>query len=108
MIGAIVKEDPGYGCRRIRVALAEGHGMRVNHELLKKLLSLWGLQLQRYIRRPSRSVVRKVLDWLGGRADLLSRVQLSGCLQALASDITEIPCRGAKAYLPFTRTCTAN
>jgi len=98
-IGAVVKENPGYGYRRIRVALAESHGVRVNHKLLKKLLSLWGLQLQRRIRRPARSVVRRVLDWLGGRANLLSRVQLSRCLQALASDITEIHYGGAQAYL---------
>jgi transposase InsO family protein len=98
-IGAIVKENPGYGYRRIRVALAEGHGLRVNHKLLKKLLSLWGLQLQRRIRRPARSVVRRVLDWLGGRANLLSRLQPSRCLQVLASDITEILYRGGKAYL---------
>lgn len=98
-IGGIVQENPGYGYRRIQIALAESHGVRVNHKLLKKLLSLWGLQLQRRIRRPARSVVRRVLDWLGARANLLSRRQPSGCLQVLASDITEILYRGAKAYL---------
>jgi len=98
-VSGIVQENPGYGYRRIQIALAESHGVRVNHKLLKKLLSLWGLQLQRRIRRPARSVVRRVLDWLGGRANLLSRMQPSGCLQVLASDITEIPYSGAKAYL---------
>lgn len=99
MIREIVEQHPGYGYRRIQVALAEVNKVRVNHKLLKKLLSLWGLQLQRRIRRPARSVVRRVLDYLGRRANLLFRIQSSRCLQVVVSDVTEILYRGGKAYL---------
>ena len=99
MIREIVEQHPGYGYRRIQVALAEVNKVRVNHKLLKKLLSLWGLQLQRRIRRPARSVVRRVLDYLGRRANLLFRLQSSRCLQVVVSDVTEILYRGGKAYL---------
>ena len=99
MIRGIVEQHPGYGYRRIQVALAESYGVRVNHKLLKKLLSLWGLQLQRRLRRPARSVVCRLLDWLGRRANLLFRLQPSGCLQVLVSDVTQIVYRGGKAYL---------
>jgi len=99
LIRAIVEQHPGYGCRRIQVALARDNGVRVNHKLLKKLLSLWGLQLQRRIRRPARSVVQQLLDWLGRRANLLFRLKPSRCLQVLVSYITEIRYRAGKAYL---------
>jgi putative transposase len=99
MIRDVVEQHPGYGYRRIQVALAEVNKVRVNHKLLKKLLSLWGLQLQRRIRPPSRSVVRRLLDYLGRRANLLFRLQSSRCLQVLVSDVTEILYCGGKAYL---------
>jgi putative transposase len=99
MIREIVEQHPGYGYRRIQVALAEVNKVRMNHKLLKKLLSLWGLQLQRRIRRPARSVVRRVLDYLGRRGNLLFRLQSSRCLQVVVSDVTEILYHGGKAYL---------
>jgi len=86
IVREIVKNNPGYGYRRIQVALAEDHGVRVRHKLLKKLLSLWGLQLQRRIRRPARSVLRGLLHWLGCRANLLFRLHPSRCLQVLVSE----------------------
>jgi putative transposase len=98
-IQQIIRENPGYGYRRIQVALAQNYKLRVNHKLLKKLLSLWGLHLQRRIRRPARSVVRRLLDYLGRRANLLFRIKSSRCLQILVSDVTEILYRGGKAYL---------
>ena len=91
----VITANPGYGYRRLRVALADKHGLKVNHKLLKKLLCLWGLQLQRRIRAPSRSLVRG----LGRRANLLLRVVPCRCLQVVLSEVTEICYAAGKAYL---------
>jgi len=99
VIREIVGPHPGCGYRRLQVALAQGYKVRVNHKLLKKLLSLWGLQLQRRIRHPARSVVRRLLDYLGRRANLLFRTQSPRCLRVVVSDVTEILYRVGNAYL---------
>jgi len=66
-----------------------------------KLLSLWGLQLKRKIRKPKKTFIQRILGFLGSRTNLLKRVLISAPLQAITSDITKITyCNGTKlAYL---------
>ena len=99
VISRIIEDNPAYGYRRLKRALAEMHGMLVNHKLLKKLLKLWGLEFKRKIKKPSKSMVRKILNFLGKRANLLFRVKTGSIFKVIVSDITEIIYRGGKAYL---------
>ena len=99
LIMRIIEENPSYGYRRLKKALAEMHGILVNHKLLKKLLKLWGLEFKRKIKKPSRSMVRKILKFLDRRANLLFSVKPVNIFKVIVSDITEILYRGGKAYL---------
>jgi len=98
-IETVIHANPGYGYRRIGEALRQEYRLVVNHKLLKRLLRLWGLHLRRAIRKPTRSYLHQLLDFLGRRANLLFRVKAHGCLQVIVSDVTEIVCHAGKAYL---------
>ena len=99
----IISDNPSYGYRRLKQALFDKYGLRVNHKLLLKLLRIWQLLLKRRIRRPTRGWVQVVLDFLEIRANLLWQLKrrnlISRCFQVVVSDITEIHFQGAKAYL---------
>jgi transposase InsO family protein len=96
---AIIEEHGSYGYRRLQVALLEHYAIRINHKLLRKLLRLWSLSLARREQRPQKSYVRRVLDFLQERANLLYRYQPTRAFEVLHSDITEIPFAAGKAYL---------
>ena len=98
-IEQIIGRNPGYGYRRISQALRQEYRIVVNDKLLKRLLRLWGLQLRRTIRKPARSYVYRLLEFLGRRANLLFRFKVSGCLEVVVSEVTEIIYRAGKAYL---------
>ena len=95
----IIEDNPSYGYRRLQIALKEMHGILVNHKLLKKLLKLWGLEFKRKIKKPSKGMVRKILKFLGRRANLLFKVKAGNIFKVIVSDITEITYKGGKAYL---------
>jgi putative transposase len=99
IISSIIKDNPSYGYRRLQIALKEEHGVLVNHKLLKKLLKLWGLEFRRKIKKPSCSLVRKILVFLVRRVNLLFAVKSGNIFKVIVSDITEIIYKGGKAYL---------
>ena len=103
LIVKIIKDNPAYGYRRIKVALEEQYNEVVNHKLLLKLLRLWGLLLKRTIRKPKRNWIQTILDFLQLRANILWQLSKKGlidrCFQVVVSDVTEIKYRDAKAYL---------
>jgi transposase InsO family protein len=103
MIEAIVFENPAYGYPRIKKALEEKYGEVVNHKLLMKLLKLWGLSLNRVIRKTKSSWISKILNFLGKRANLLWHLvredKISRPAQVIVSDVTEIIFSNGKAYL---------
>jgi len=103
MIEEIIEKNPAYGYPSIKVALEKKYGEIVNHKLLLKLLKLWGLSLKRKVRRPKRSWICNILDFLEKRANLLWRRirenKITQCFQVIISDVTEIYYSGNKAYL---------
>jgi putative transposase len=103
IIKAIITKHPAYGYRRIQKALFDEYGKTVNHKLLKKLLKLWGLSLKRKIRKQKYSVIKRMLDFLEERANLVRRLIQKGvsivCFQVLLADVTEIKYQQGKAYL---------
>lgn len=99
----IIKDNPAYGYRRIKVALEEQYNEVVNHKLLLKLLRLWGLLLKRTIRKPKRNWIHTILDFLQLRVNVLWQLSKKGlidrCFQVIVSDVTEIKYGETKAYL---------
>ena len=99
----IIEKNPAYGWRRIKAALEKEHGIVINHKLLLKLLKLWGLSLNRKVRKKKKDWVRVVLDFLGKRANLLCKLMMDGilikCFQIIVSNVTKLYYSGKKAYL---------
>jgi len=103
IIERIIKDNPAYGYRRIKKALFDNFNEVVNHKVLLKVLKLWGLQLKRRIRRPRKSWITNILDFLELRANLLWQLMkkdmIDRSFQVVVSDVTELPYQGGKAYL---------
>lgn len=103
MIEKIIDDDPSYGYPRIKKALKDNFGEVVNHKLLLKLLKVFGLSLKRKLPKRKKGWIKKVLEFLGSRANLLrkaiSKGEIDKCFKAVVSDITEIPFKAGKAYL---------
>jgi putative transposase len=70
--------------------LLDKYKIIVGRDSLGKLLKIWGLSLKRKIRKNKRSVIQKILIALCDRTNLLIRTALSGPMQAITSDISEI------------------
>ena len=81
MIEEIISSNPGYGLPRIKVALRREYGEVVNHKLLRKLLGTWGLSLRR-AKQKKKSWIKKVLDFLQRRSNLLRKAAIDGCFKA--------------------------
>jgi putative transposase len=96
----VVEEHPAYGYRRIKVELAERHGMVVNHKRLRRLLSEWDLALKRRVARPKPSGVREILKEAEGRLNLLLNRKPQP-FEVLCTDFTGVRYAGGgrKAYL---------
>ena len=76
----------------------------MNEKVIGKLLNIWGLILKRKIKRPKKSWISKILDFLEKRANLLWQMirenKIRNCFQVLVSDVTEFYYAGGKkAYL---------
>lgn len=95
----IIEENQAYGYRRIKKAILDEYSASINHKLLLKLLKIWNLSLKRKIRKKKKSVTEKILAFLQSRANLLRKAKVTGCFQAIVSDITAIKYQGGIAYL---------
>jgi len=98
-IRAIVKEHGQYGIRRIKGALELDYEVVIDKDVLEKLLQIWGLSLGRKHKRKKVSWIKKVLQRLGKRANLIRDKIVTQALQVITSDITQLEYGGGKAYL---------
>ncbi len=64
--------------------------IEIGRDALGRLLKLWGLGLSRNIRKSKKSVLRKILESLTDRVNLLIRTKIAEPFQAISSDITEV------------------
>ncbi|MEA2056550.1 MAG: IS3 family transposase [Patescibacteria group bacterium] len=94
----VIKDNPGYGIRRIKAELEEKYHIQVGRDTLGKLLNLWGLSLKRKIKTKKPNMIQKILLALASRANLLIRTKLTKPMHALTSDITKLHYLGGKAY----------
>ena len=97
----IIKDNGAYGIKRIKAALMEDYKEHVGRDALARLLRLWGLSLNRKIRKNRVSIVKKILLLLADRVNILVRTKIDKPFQAVSSDITEVWYNGGKckAYL---------
>ena len=100
-IKKIIKDNGAYGIKRIKAALMEDYKEHVGRDALARLLRLWGLSLNRKIRKNRVSIVKKILLLLADRVNILIRTKTDKPFQAISSDITEVWYNGGKckAYL---------
>ena len=73
----------------------------MGRDALGRLLRLWGLSLRRKLRTTKKSVIKKILELLSDRVNILTRTKITEPFQAITSDITEIIYNHgkSKAYL---------
>lgn len=95
----VIEQNSFYGIRRIKAALKEDYQIIIGRDTLAKLLNLWGLSLRRKIRKPKKSMIRKILIALSDKTNLLIRTKIKRPLQALSSDICELFYQNGKVYL---------
>lgn len=100
-IKKIIKDNGAYGIKRIKSALMEDYEVHVGRDALARLLRLWGLSLNRKIKKNRVSVIKKILLLLADRVNILIRTKIDKPFQVMSSDITEIWYNGGqcKAYL---------
>lgn len=96
----VLKENPAYGYRRIEPDLKE-LGYLVGETVIRRVLGMWDLSLQRWAGRPKPSVPRKILAKESNGMNLVAGLGKPEPLQVLYTDFTAIwYADGAKkAYL---------
>ncbi len=95
----VIRENPGYGYRRILPELhAAGH--EVGESVLRKVLKLWELELLRTIRKPRLSGPRQYIKQ-GKGWNLVKKIKEPKAFEVMYTDFTEIRYDGGKkkAYL---------
>jgi len=85
----IARKHSEYGYRKVVSALEE-MGIALNHKVVQKLQKHWELPLIRRIRKPSVSAIRKVIDQLGDKVNLVARLKKIEAFDVLYTDFTEI------------------
>ena len=89
-IKQIIKDNNAYGIKRIKSALKEDYKEYIGRDALARLLRLWGLSLNRKIKKNRVSVIKKILLMLADKVNILIRTKIDKPFQAISSDITEI------------------
>ena len=99
LVKKIIEANPAYGYRRIQDELKENYQIVLNHKPLKTLLKLWGLSLRRKVKRPEKSGIQEILDFLGVKANLLKTLGQIKPFSLIYTDMTEIIYARGKLYL---------
>ena len=98
----LIKDNSGYGYRRITLGLYKDHGVVINHKVVIKLLKHWNLQKIRKVRKPKPSPLQRYIKELGARVNLFEKTTNPGLFKVLFTDFTEIKCSFGKIYfIPF-------
>lgn len=103
----IIAKNSAYGVKRIKQALLDDYSLEIGRDALGRLLKLWSLGLKRKLRKSKKSVIKKILESLSDRVNLLIRTKIENPFQAITSDITEIIYNHgkSKAYLAVHKDC---
>ena len=101
ILGAIVRQHPEYGYRRITVELRAVYGYLVNHKVVQRLLRCWGLAWWRPTQPPRPSGIRQMISAAGKQVNLVVRLEPIELFQVAYTDFTELRFADGrqKAYL---------
>ncbi len=96
----VLRENSAYGYRRIAPELKD-LGRPVGETVLRRVLRMWDLSLQRWAGRPKPSAPRRILAKDGAGMNLVAKMGKPMPLQVLYTDFTTIRYAdgGKKAYL---------
>ncbi len=96
----VLKDNPAYGYRRIEPDLKE-RGYPVGETVLRRVLGMWDLSLQRWAGKPKLSIPRKILAKGSDGMNLVAGIVKPEPLQVFYTDFTEIwyADGGKKAHL---------
>jgi transposase InsO family protein len=86
----IAHDHPFYGYRKVTCELRETYGKAVNTKVVRKLQKAWELPLIRAVHPPKPSAIRRVLQQLGDRINLVATLESIRALQVLYTDFTEL------------------
>lgn len=89
VIRKILRKNPWYGYRRIKIALKK-QGIIINHKALRNLLKAANIKLMRRYRRKSKSGVEVILEELGDKVNLVKKLTNIKLFQVVFTDFTEI------------------
>lgn len=97
----VINDNPSYGYVRIKKALYDVYGIKLNHKVLLKLLRVWHLSLGRKIsRNKKKGLIYNILKFLDWRANLLiNNPNREDVFKFILTDFTQIKFKGGIAYL---------
>lgn len=95
----VASESPEYGYRRMATELSERADRPVNTKVVRRLAQSLGLTQLRKPRGPRKSTIRRTLDGLGKRANLVADLAEVDLYEVLYTDFTEIVYGSGKAWL---------
>jgi len=86
----IAHDHPFYGYRKVARELRETYGQAVNVKVVRKLQKAWELPLIRAVHPPKPSAIRRVIQQIGDRANLVATREDIRPLHVLYTDFTEL------------------
>jgi putative transposase len=95
----IATESPEYGYRRMATELSDRLERPVNTKVVRRLAQCLGLVAVRQPRAPRKSVIRRTIDRMGNRANLVAALDTIDLFEVVYTDFTELPYGGGKAWL---------
>jgi len=97
----IAHDHPFYGYRKVARELRDTYGQTVNTKVVRKLQKAWELPLIRAVHPPKPSAIRRVIQQIGDRANLVATLEDIRPLHVLYTDFTELlfDRQRQKAYL---------
>jgi putative transposase len=86
----IAHDHPFYGYRKVTRELRETYEQTVNTKVVRKLQKAWELPLIRAVHPPRPSAIRRVIQQIGDRANLVATLEDIRPLHVLYTDFTEL------------------
>lgn len=95
----VVVRSPDYGYRRVTPEASETLGRPVNEKVVRRLAQVLGLVQLRKPKAPKKSAIRRTIDEVGSRANIVASLEEIDLFEVLYTDFTELRYGNGKAWL---------